>query len=80
MLRAAICQTLFCQNVVSKNSSNFNNDKVSQYTVHCQQNEWNLLWIRYIYLLVNMCIIGTSLRKPHHVRSKVKSVFLLACL
>ena len=59
MLHAAICQTLFRQNVVSKNLSN---SKVSRYTVHCQQNEWNLLRIRYIYLLINVCIIGASLR------------------
>ena len=28
----------------------------------------------------NMYIIGVSLSDPHHVRSTVKSVFLLACL
>jgi len=28
-----ICQTLFCQNVEIKNSPNFNNVKVSRYTV-----------------------------------------------
>ena len=27
-----------------------------------------------------MYIIGASLSEPHHVRSTVKSVFLLACL
>ena len=33
MLRATIRQTLFCQNVVSKNSLNFIDAKVSRYTV-----------------------------------------------
>ena len=34
MLRAAIHQTLFRQNVSRENSSNFNDIKLSQYTVH----------------------------------------------
>ena len=33
MLCAAIRQTLFCQNVSRENSSNFNDIKVSRYTV-----------------------------------------------
>ena len=28
----------------------------------------------------NSCIIGVSLSEPHHMRSTVKFVFLLACL
>ena len=42
-----------------------------------------VLWQAYdgnkVYDLDN-CIIGASLSEPHHVRSTVKFVFLLACL
>ena len=36
--------------------------------------------VQFFFIGVRTYIIGASLSEPHHVRSTVKSVFLLACL
>ena len=72
MLRAAIRQTLFHQNVLRENSPKFNDVKVSQYMVHnkfsfkpsCMCNTYNnQLWVsilKTLHIISLYLVTGTT--------------------
>ena len=67
-LRAAIRQTLFCQNVSRENLSNFNDAKLSQYTVYYYGAYNN--YIAIFHLIHNHLIIAIVVIKNNSLISR----------
>ena len=61
MLRAGICQSLFCQNVLRENSPKFNDVKVSRYTVEAMVLNYDPIILNYSHQNYAKCCLIVTL-------------------